>query len=153
VRLEMTAPKNETPTALAGATGAVDIQHPSRTILDTTAGTGPTTRPPTRGEAIAAKCRDCLYDDRASGTWRQQVSACHLTGCPLWPVRPLAGGVPDFIRARDAARLPADWCDLSHETAVGIIAGRIAATPRGCAVEAIRDLSRCGSASAYPEAA
>jgi hypothetical protein len=149
----MTAPNMKNPGALAGATGAVVNQQASRTALDTTAGTVPPTRPPTRGEAIAAKCRDCLYDDRASGTWRHQVSACHLTDCPLWRVRPLAGGVPDFIRARDAARLPADWCGLSHETAVGIIAGRIDASPRGCAVEAIGDLTRCGSASPCPEAA
>jgi hypothetical protein len=120
--------------------------------LETTAGTVWPTRPLTRGEAIAAKCRECLYDDKAAGTWRRQVSACHLTDCPLWRVRPLAGGVPDFIRARDAARLPADWCGLSHETAVGIIAGRIDASPRGCAVEAVRDLTRCGSASPCPEA-
>ena len=120
---------------------------------ETTAGTLPPTRPPTRGEAIAAKCRDCLYDDKASGTWRQQVSACHLTDCPLWRVRPLAGGVPDFIGARDASRLPDDWRDLSHEEAVRIVAGRIDANPRGCAVRAIREPSGCGSASPYPEAA
>lgn len=111
------------------------------------------TRPPTRGEAIAAKCRDCLYDDKASGTWRQQVSACHQTDCPLWRVRPLAGGGPDCIRARDPSRLPDNWRDLSHEAAVGIVAGRIDASPRGCVVEAIRDPSACVPASAYPEAA
>ncbi len=123
------------------------------TASETTAATIPPTRPPTRGEAIAAKCRDCLYDDKALGTWRQQVSACHLTDCPLWRVRPLAGGVPDCIRARDASRLPDDWRDLSHDAAVRIVAGRIDANPRGCAVEAVRDRSRCGSASPYPEAA
>lgn len=123
------------------------------TAPETTAQTVQPTRPPTRGEAIAAKCRDCLYDDRASGTWRQQVSACHLTDCPLWRVRPLAGGVPDCIRARDASRLPADWRDLSHEETVGIVAGRIDANPRGCAERAIRDPSGCGSASPCPEAA
>jgi len=141
------------PGALAGATGAVVIQRASRTALDTTVGTFPPTRPPTRGEAIAAKCRDCLYDDRASGTWRQQVSACHLTDCPLWRVRPLAGGVPDFIRARDGSRLPDDWRDLSQEKAVGIVAGRIDASPSGCAARAIRDRSGCGSVSPCPEAA
>ena len=149
----MTAPDMKSPGALAGATGAVVIQQASRTALDTTAGTFPPTRPPTRGEAIAAKCRDCLYDDNASGAWRQQVSARHLTDCPLWRVRPLAGGVPDCIRARDASRLPDDWRDLSHEEAVGIVAGRIDASLRGCAARAIRDLSGCGSVSPCPEAA
>jgi hypothetical protein len=149
----MTAPDMKNPGALAGATGAVVIQQASRTALDTTAGNFPATRPPTRGEAIAAKCRDCLYDDKASGTWRQQVSACNLTDCPLWRVRPLAGGVPDCIRARDASRLPDDWRDLSQEEAVGIVAGRIDAEPRGCAARAIRDRSGCGSVPPCPEAA
>ena len=149
----MTAPDMKNPGALAGATGAVVIQQASRTALDTTAGTVQPTRPPTRGEAIAAKCRECVYDDKAAGTWRQQVSACHLTDCPLWRVRPLAGGVPDCIRARDASRLPDDWRDLSHEEAVGIVAGRIDASPCGCAARAIRDLSGCGPVSPCPEAA
>ena len=149
----MAAPNMRNPGALAGASGAVFIHQASGTALDTIAETVPPIRPLTRGEAIAAKCRDCLYDDKAAGTWRQQVTACHLTDCPLWRFRPLAGGVPPFIRARDAARLPADWCDLSHETAVGIIAGRIAASRRGCAVEPIRDLTRCGSTSPCAEAA
>ena len=40
--------------------------------------------------AINAKCRDCIYDQKASGTWRMQVEACTVTGCPLYPVRPVS---------------------------------------------------------------
>jgi len=38
--------------------------------------------------AINAKCKDCIYDDQAPGRWREQVSACHIVSCPLYPVRP-----------------------------------------------------------------
>jgi len=38
--------------------------------------------------AINDKCRDCIYDPLAGGTWRKQVEECKCTRCPLWPVRP-----------------------------------------------------------------
>ena len=41
-------------------------------------------------EAVNAKCRDCIFDPHAPGTWRQQVHACTATECPLHPVRPLS---------------------------------------------------------------
>ena len=37
---------------------------------------------------IAAKCKDCTWDPLDSGTWRQQVGACTIKSCPLWPYRP-----------------------------------------------------------------
>ena len=42
----------------------------------------------TRQKAIDAKCQDCIYDEYADGTWRQQVEACELTDCALYPYRP-----------------------------------------------------------------
>lgn len=46
--------------------------------------------------AINGKCRECTYDPKAGfGTWRQQVSACTVYGCALWPVRPIAERMPD----------------------------------------------------------
>lgn len=39
-------------------------------------------------KAINEKCKDCIYDDQVSGTWRAQVEACDIMGCPLWNVRP-----------------------------------------------------------------
>lgn len=41
--------------------------------------------------AINAYCKYCTYDPLCGGgTWRQQVEACTVTQCPLWPVRPLS---------------------------------------------------------------
>jgi hypothetical protein len=133
----MTGPESKYPGASANASGA-GVQLPSETITDTTARKGAPPQLPTRGEAIALKCRDCVHDDAAAGTWRQQVTACHLTACPLWRFRPLAGGVPAWISARDPKRLPPDWHTLPHEAAIGILSGKVAASPDGCAVEAIR---------------
>ncbi|GJM17474.1 MAG: hypothetical protein DHS20C13_28010 [Thermodesulfobacteriota bacterium] len=39
-------------------------------------------------KAVEEKCRDCTYDDCASGTWRQQVTLCSAKTCPLYDVRP-----------------------------------------------------------------
>ncbi len=41
-------------------------------------------------KAINDKCRDCSYDPYGKGNWRQQVTACTVTTCPLWPVRPVS---------------------------------------------------------------
>lgn len=42
-----------------------------------------------RVSAIAAKCRDCIYDPMAAGRWREQVAACPSGNCPLHNVRPV----------------------------------------------------------------
>jgi hypothetical protein len=42
----------------------------------------------TRQQAINAKCKDCIYDHLAGGTWRDQVERCGGTDCPLYPHRP-----------------------------------------------------------------
>lgn len=42
--------------------------------------------------AIDDKCRDCIFDPRAPGRWREQVAACEIDGCPLWTVRPRSRG-------------------------------------------------------------
>ena len=46
-------------------------------------------RPSLRG-SINAKCKECIYDHHAGGTWREQVTACTSYACPLFAVRPLA---------------------------------------------------------------
>ena len=38
---------------------------------------------------IDLMCRDCIYDSGERGTWRQQVSRCEATECPLHGVRPM----------------------------------------------------------------
>lgn len=39
-------------------------------------------------KAVNEKCKSCIYDKYAGGTWRAQVEACTCTICPLYPVRP-----------------------------------------------------------------
>ena len=36
---------------------------------------------------VDEKCKDCIYDPTAPGTWRQQVFLCSAISCPLWRVR------------------------------------------------------------------
>ena len=38
--------------------------------------------------AINQKCKDCIYDPEVEGGWKQQVSLCELSDCPLWEYRP-----------------------------------------------------------------
>ena len=33
---------------------------------------------------VDEKCKDCIYDPTAPGTWRQQVFLCSANSCPLW---------------------------------------------------------------------
>ena len=42
----------------------------------------------TRAKAIAAKCKECIYDELDQGTWRQQVQACEISSCALYDYRP-----------------------------------------------------------------
>lgn len=39
--------------------------------------------------SINAHCKSCIYDKAEPGTWRQQVEACTVTSCALYPHRPL----------------------------------------------------------------
>ena len=45
---------------------------------------------PSMRKAINAYCKDCGYDplDKGAGNWRQQVGACPVVKCHLWPLRP-----------------------------------------------------------------
>jgi hypothetical protein len=46
---------------------------------------------PSLRRAVNAKCRECIYDPiGGSGSWRQQVEACTVNNCPLYPVRPIS---------------------------------------------------------------
>lgn len=42
----------------------------------------------TRQGAIAAKCKECIYDPQSPGTWKEQVEACTSPKCPLYKFRP-----------------------------------------------------------------
>jgi hypothetical protein len=59
--------------------------------------------------AIDAKCRDCIYDDEAPGTWREQVAQCSSIRCALWPDRPAPSGGPFANPPRDPATVTAEW--------------------------------------------
>jgi len=63
-------------------------------------------------EAINAKCKWCIYDDKAEGTWRKQVELCTCTDCPLHTYRPVTtskslqkGPMPAGLKAYHAKRL------------------------------------------------
>ena len=68
-------------------------------------------------KAINDKCRQCIYDPKAGmGTWRQQVSACSVYVCPLWPHRPTAQAMQD---GRPSPRTPDEsraWLALNRGT-------------------------------------
>ena len=38
---------------------------------------------------INAKCKECIYDPYAAGSWRKQVEYCTSYKCPLYSVRPV----------------------------------------------------------------
>jgi hypothetical protein len=78
-------------------------------------------RPVTRAGAIAAKCRDCIHDAMAAGTWLQQVAACPVTVCSLWRFRPVPRGAPDWLASRLAERLPAGWAAMGHEATIALL--------------------------------
>jgi hypothetical protein len=65
----------------------------------------------TRAEAIAAKCKECIYDPEEDGTWRRQVKACAIESCALHPYRPMPYKVrnhavqPEYKTIRDAVRV------------------------------------------------
>ena len=58
-------------------------------------------------KAINEKCKDCIYDPLAGGTWREQTQACIDTTCALHPYRPLSakGRIPTGRPQPEALRL------------------------------------------------
>jgi len=80
----------------------------------------------TRGQAIAAKCRECIHDPHASGTWREQVATCHCSNCPLWRFRPLPRSVPWWIAVREPDHLPDGFASLQHDDAIRLLRENIA---------------------------
>lgn len=93
--------------------------------------------PKTRGAAIVAKCKDCIHDPAAAGTWREQVAVCSCIDCPLWRFRPLPRNAPPWITSRDPADLPKGWGNLHHDEAIRRLRGAVVADlPDGAAVHA-----------------
>ncbi len=90
----------------------------------------------TRSKAITAYCRDCIADDAASGTWREQVGACTSIACQLWKYRPLPSHAPAWLASRKVADLPADWASLGQEAAIGRLRKNIDGNASGSLVQA-----------------
>ena len=44
---------------------------------------------PSLRKCINDNCKNCIYDPKSAGTWRQQVALCSVTSCALYPVRPV----------------------------------------------------------------
>jgi hypothetical protein len=59
--------------------------------------------------AINSKCRNCIHDDAAPGTWREQVAQCSVPRCALWTVRPAPSGGPFADPPRDPATVTRQW--------------------------------------------
>ncbi len=61
-------------------------------------------------------CKECSYDVKAPGTWRQQVTLCEAKKCPLYDVRPkTTHPIPNSVRACHGVNL-----DFSQPLKVGI---------------------------------
>ena len=43
------------------------------------------------------KCRSCIYDCKASGSWKAQITLCSVWRCPLWVKRPTTKSIPDSV--------------------------------------------------------
>lgn len=59
--------------------------------------------------AINAKCRDCIHDPVAPGTWREQIAQCSAIRCPLWPLRPGPSSGPLANPPRDPDAVTQEW--------------------------------------------
>ena len=75
---------------------------------------------PSMRKAINDMCKDCIFDQVAGGSWRQQVAACTSPECPLWRLRPVS--VP-----RDSPK-PSTRCERGQD---GTICGNEAGIGSG----------------------
>lgn len=60
-----------------------------------------------RTTAINEKCKDCIYDHKAEGTWREQIENCTSEhSCALWPYRPLTISTINLTRKDNKVASP-----------------------------------------------
>lgn len=83
----------------------------------------------TRGQSIAAKCRQCTHDPHSPGTWREQVAQCSVIACPLWAFRPAPAGGPFANPPRDPETVTPEWRRAPVGRAFSAIGGPIASNP------------------------
>ncbi len=43
-------------------------------------------------QRINDNCKECCYDNKEVGNWRQQIQACEITRCQFWDIRPISRG-------------------------------------------------------------
>ena len=74
-------------------------------------------------KAINDKCKDCIYDPLAGGTWREQVAQCSCVTCPLWTLRPEPSSGPFHGAPRNPEAVSREWIKASHGMAESSMAG------------------------------
>ena len=45
---------------------------------------------PSLRKCINDNCKTCIFDPKAAGTWRQQVTLCPVESCAIYPRRPVS---------------------------------------------------------------
>jgi hypothetical protein len=103
-----------------------------------------------RSAAIAAYCRECVYDPVVGGTWREQVAVCACTDCPLWCYRPLPRNPPAGVQARDPASLPSWFGAGGHDQAIAALRSDGCAKPDSASVFHARLTAQVGGATTPP---
>ena len=56
-------------------------------------------------KAIAAKCKDCIYDPLDAGRWTQQVEGCTSTDCALHEHRPVTSATKELRKQEKIANM------------------------------------------------
>lgn len=105
---------------------------------------------PSLRTAIDAKCRDCGGRDGGERWWRVHVSACPVTACPLWRVRPLTAHGPSWLSSRDPNRLPNGFVRLPLPQALAVIRGDAALATPQTAIASATDGQRAATCLAAP---
>lgn len=75
---------------------------------------------PSLRKAIDAKCRECGACG-VGANWREHITCCPVTDCPLWHVRPLSKRMPSWLTRRSVETLPGTWRSLSMNDALKLI--------------------------------
>ncbi len=81
-------------------------------------------------KCINEKCKSCIYDPKASGTWLQQVTICSVSDCALYTARPkskapIPESVLDYYLVPKAERRfyrcsrPLEGCFSGHKDDAG----------------------------------
>lgn len=86
--------------------------------------------------ALNAKCRDCIHDPLAGGTWREQVAQCSAVDCSIWPLRPAPRSGPFADPPRDPATTGREWLIAPHGMTISGLPTALHALgepDRGCA--------------------